>query len=44
MELEKRAGLGNGIVGKWREATPNIKSLMAIAAVLKVDINELIKE
>ena len=44
-ELEKRAGIANGIVYKWgKGASPNMKSLMAIAAALEVDINTLLAE
>lgn len=45
-ELERSAGVGNGIIGKWRDPdrAPNISSLNAIAKVLEVDIAELLRE
>lgn len=41
--LEKKANLGNGTIGKWQEATPNVNSLMSVARVLKVSVNTLLK-
>ena len=43
-EIEKRAGLGNGTIGKWREAKPLADSLAKVAKVLNVSINTLVKE
>ena len=42
-EIEKKAKIGNGIIGKWREATPNVDSLAKVAKVLNVSVNTLIK-
>lgn len=42
-EIERRAGLANGTVGKWRHASPNAKSLQAVAKVLGVSILRLLK-
>lgn len=44
MELEKRAGLGNGVIGGWRESEPKISSLKAVADVLGIPITELIND
>ena len=41
--LEKDAGIGNGSVAKWRDGA-NIKSLVAVAKVLEVTVDDLIKE
>ena len=43
-EIEKKARLSNGIIGKWREAAPNVDSLVKVAKVLNVSVNTLIKE
>ena len=42
-EIEKRAGLGNGVIGQWRTAYPHVNSLMAVAKVLSVTVNRLIE-
>lgn len=41
-ELEREAGLKNGAIGKWKTSSPTIKSLQAVAKVLKVSISRLI--
>lgn len=43
-ELEKRAGISNGTIGKWTRTTPKITSLQKVAAVLKISVNTLTKE
>lgn len=43
-DLEQELGLSNGIIGKWKNASPNIKYLLAIAEYFQVDINELCYE
>lgn len=43
-QLEKEAGLSNGSIGKWKKSSPNIYSLMAVAKVLNVKIEKLLKE
>ena len=42
-EIEKKAKIGNGIIGKWRESKPNVDSLVKVAQVLNVSVNTLIK-
>lgn len=42
--LERRAGLQNGAISKWRESSPTLKSLQAVAAALDVTVDELIKD
>lgn len=37
--LEKKAGLGNGVIGKWRKSNPRIESLKAVAKVLEVKVS-----
>ena len=41
-ELEREAGLKNGAISKWKTSSPTIKSLQAVAKVLKVSISRLI--
>lgn len=42
-DLEKGAGLGNGTVGKWKTAQPNLATLQKVADFLKVPISKLIQ-
>lgn len=44
MEVEQRAEVGNGLIGKWRESTPNMTTLVKVAKVLGVTVDELIAE
>lgn len=43
-QLEKEAGLSNGSIGKWKKSSPNIYSLMAVAKVLEVKVDKLLKD
>ena len=42
-ELEKRANLGNGTVGGWRKSSPKIANVQAVAKVLGVKLEKLLK-
>lgn len=42
-EVERKAGLKNGTIGKWRTHSPMVENLTAVADVLKVKIDKLIK-
>lgn len=42
-ELEKRAGLGNGTIGNWRDSSPNVESLVKVAEALNVSVATLLK-
>lgn len=42
--VEKEAGLASGTISKWKKASPNVDSLMAVAKVLKTTIGVLTKE
>lgn len=42
-ELERRAGLGNGTIGRWNESSPTLDNLSKVAKVLNVPIQKLIK-
>lgn len=41
--LERKAGLKNGTIGKWRECSPLLKNLQAVADALGVNINKLLE-
>lgn len=41
-QVEYAASLKNGAIGKWNESSPTIKSLKAVADVLKVKVDKLI--
>ena len=41
-ELERSAGLGNGVVRKWDAASPTLRSVIAVADCLGVTVDELI--
>ena len=43
-KLEKEAGLGNGTIGGWRTSAPRLDSLQAVAKVLKVKVDKLLKD
>ncbi|MCR5035380.1 MAG: helix-turn-helix domain-containing protein [Clostridia bacterium] len=42
-ELEKQSGLGNGVIGGWRTASPNARKLEAVADTLGVSVDYLLK-
>ena len=39
--LERKAGIGNGVIRKWNKASPTLRTLMAVAACLGVTLEEL---
>lgn len=41
-QLEVAAGLKNGAISKWNDSSPTIKSLKAVADVLKVKVDKII--
>ena len=41
-QVEAAAGLKNGAISKWNDSSPTIKSLKAVADVLKVKVDKLI--
>lgn len=43
-EIEKKAKIGNGTIGRWRESFPNVDSIVKVAKVLNVSVNTLIKD
>ena len=40
--IEIEAGLKNGAIIKWNDSSPTVKSLKAVADVLKVKVDKLI--
>lgn len=42
-ELEKRTGLGNGVIGRWRTASPSARKLEAVADELGLSVDYLLK-
>lgn len=43
-ELEKRSGLGNGTIGKWKNSKPSLNALEKVAKELSVKVSTLLKE
>ena len=41
--LEKKAALGNGTIGKWRDSKPNVDTLVKVADALNVSLSRLMK-
>lgn len=42
-ELERRADLGDGTVKKWKDFYPRAESLVRVAEVLGVTVDELLR-
>ena len=42
-ELEKKAQLGNGTIGSWRDSSPNLGSLVKVAEALNISVVALLK-
>ena len=42
--LERKAGIGNGVIRKWNVASPTLRTLIAVAACLNVTLDELITQ
>ena len=43
-ELERASGLGNGVVRKWGQASPTLRTVIAVADYLGVSVSELLKK
>lgn len=41
--IEKKAKLGNGTIGGWKNSSPTVEKLGAVAKVLDTTVDELIK-
>lgn len=40
--VEKKAGLSNGAISKWNNASPIVDNLNAVAKILKVKVDKLL--
>lgn len=40
--VERKAGLSNGLISKWNDASPTVDNLQAVAKVLKVKVDKLL--
>ena len=43
-QLEKVAGIGNGVIAGWKKSAPRIDTLKRVADALGVTIDELLNE
>ena len=43
-ELERNAGIGNGVIRRWDDQNPRSDKLKLVADELKVTVDELLKE
>ena len=41
--VEREAGLGNGTISKWETSSPSVKNLTAVAEVLGMKVEDLIR-
>ena len=42
--VEKAAGLGNGTISGWRNSSPTVNKLQAVAKILGVKVTKLLEE
>ena len=42
-KVEMEAGLGSGVISRWKKRDPRVGKLMAVAEVLGVTVDSLIK-
>jgi transcriptional regulator with XRE-family HTH domain len=42
-ELERKAKLGNGTIGGWKDSSPNLESLNKVAKALDVNVTTLLR-
>ena len=40
-ELERKTGLGNGVIRKWDHASPTLRTILAVTDYLGVTLNDL---
>lgn len=43
-QLERDSGLSNGAICKWKTTNPTVDNLKAVAKILNVTVDELLKE
>lgn len=41
--LEKKAGLGNGVISGWKTSSPTVANLKSVADVLHVNVDKLLE-
>ncbi len=41
--LERKAGLGNGVITRWDESSPRLESVLAVAKYFGVSVDSLLK-
>ena len=41
--LEKQAGIGNGVIARWKTSSPTVANLESVADVLGVSITDLLR-
>ena len=43
-KLEKECGLGNGIIARWKNSSPTVANLKAVADYFGVTVDELLRD
>ena len=43
-KLERETGLGNGTIGKWEKASPNVENVKKVADFFGVTVDSLLAE
>ncbi|MCH5271611.1 MAG: helix-turn-helix transcriptional regulator [Lachnospiraceae bacterium] len=43
-QIEKNAGLSNGAISKWNNASPTVDNLQSVAKVLGCKVDDLLNE
>ena len=43
-KLERESGLGNGVVRRWDDISPQVRFVKAVADYLSVTVDELLRE
>lgn len=43
-ELERKTGLGNGVIARWNSSNPRLNSLMKVADYFGVTMDELLRD
>lgn len=42
-EVERAVGLGNGVIGKWKESSPRLETIQKVAAHFGVKVDDLLQ-
>ena len=43
-QVERDAGLSNGAISKWNDASPTVSNLQAVAKVLSCSVDDLLED